>query len=208
MRKAEVCGEGPYPEGEEAEDHCCWLNLPLHVQFANIADVVTNLRRHSGSRSASATLAIRRSSYGAVRRFLTDRCNLAATLTDDDMDLLWGRSRAAASAEQAQRVSQALDAAEAFFLRLAGGNETAEGSSDHGPQLLPPGFENDFIGYRSSALQEYIRSSCSKLRGALAVQSLATGDLDSGTEMMKLWLNGGDAGLKSLGALINAGFKE
>jgi len=93
-----------------------------------------------------------------------------------------------------------------FFLRLAGGSETAEGSKDHGPQLLPPGFANDFIDYRSSALQEYIRSSCSKLRGALAVQSLATGDLDSGTEMMKLWLNGGDAGLKSLGALINAGF--
>jgi len=121
MRKAEVCGDDPYPEGEEAEDHCCWLGLPLHVQFANIADVVTNLRRHSGSRSASAALAIRRSSYGAVRRFLLDRCNLVTSLTDDDMDLLWGRSRAAASAEQAQRVSQALDAAEAFFSQAGRG---------------------------------------------------------------------------------------
>ena len=25
---------GPYPLGEEAEDHCCWLGLPLDLQLA------------------------------------------------------------------------------------------------------------------------------------------------------------------------------
>jgi len=49
---------GPYPEGEEAEDHCCWLGLPLHVQLANLGDVMGYLRRHPDSRTSSAAKGI------------------------------------------------------------------------------------------------------------------------------------------------------
>lgn len=190
--------DGPYPEGEEAEDHCCWLGLPLSVQIANIADVVTYIRRHPGSRSAGAAAALRRSSHGALRRFLGAHCGEAAgagALTDGDLALLCG-AKDAVSAEGVQRASKALDAAEALFLELAAGTGTE----------YPSGFVDEFLGPRSAAVKEYVRSSCSKLRGAVTVQSLAAGDLSSGAEMMKLWLKGGDAGLKSLGALINAGF--
>eukprot|EP00931_Biecheleriopsis_adriatica_P047570 TRINITY_DN27429_c0_g1_i1.p1 TRINITY_DN27429_c0_g1~~TRINITY_DN27429_c0_g1_i1.p1 ORF type:complete len:775 (-),score=157.19 TRINITY_DN27429_c0_g1_i1:56-2380(-) len=190
---------GPYPEDEEAEDHCCWLSLPLSLQMANIADVVCFLRRHRASRSAAAAAAIQQSSYAAVRRFLAQHCG-QESLTDADIAVLWGKTNAS-SKEQAGRTSQALDALERLFLGMLGG---VGGPDDdcHISQL----FREDFLEPRLSALEEYIRASCSKLRGAVAVQSLASGDVDVGAEMMKQWLKGGDAGLKSLGALINAGY--
>lgn len=193
---------GPYPDGEEAEDHCCWLGLPLDVQVANLADVVGFLRRHAGSRSASAAAAIRGSSYRAVRRFLGAHCDKSVyveELTEDDIAVLWGCG-SASSAEQAQRLSRALDAMEKLFVGLLAP------TCGSGEKPLPQSFYADFVEQRAAALQEYVRASCNKLRGLLTVQSLAAGDLSSGTEMMKMWLKGGDAGLKSLAALVNAGF--
>lgn len=204
FRRADFPTGGVYPEDEEAEDHCCWLALPLHVHYANVADVVTYLRRHSGSRSASAAAAIKRSSFAGVRRFLARHCvgrdGQADEFTDEDCAVMWG-SQQASSAEQARRVSRALDAMEALFLGLVDGHAEA-GAED----ILGGGFRADFVLARKSALRENISSSCSKLRGMVTVQSLAAGDVDSGVEMMKLLLKGGDGGLKSLGALINAGF--
>merc|ERR1712066_1164863 len=95
--------DGPYPGGEEAEDHCCWLNLPLEINFGNVSDVVTYIRRHQGSRSASAATAIKQSSYGAARRFLATHCDSSDAvneLTDNDIATLWGAD--ASSAEQAR----------------------------------------------------------------------------------------------------------
>ncbi|CAK0859181.1 unnamed protein product, partial [Prorocentrum cordatum] len=208
---------GPYPEGEEAEDHCLWLGLPLHVQVANVGDVVCFLRRHPGSRTACAARAIRRSSFGAA-------APSGAALPGDPLRCgCGGRSaqphgRGAGGAlgrggrlpgggrlgragppalRQAQRLSGALDALEALFVRLAAGTaDAARGDGAPAP-----------ADSRAAALQEYVRASCAKLRGFLAVRSLAAGDLSGGTEMVKLLLrNGGDAGLKSLGALIGAGY--
>merc|ERR1712232_260679 len=197
--------EAMYPEQEEAEDHCCWLRWSSNLHMANIADVVCYLRRHGGGRTARAADAIRRSSYGAVRRFLGLHCMAevdAQQLTDADIALLWG-ANSAESPEQAQRVSAALDAMESFFMRLL----SVTSSSSDAAISEDGGFVQDFIEQRRAALQEYIRSSCSKLRGFVAVQSLAAGDVSSGSEMVRLLLkNGGDGGLKSLGALISAGY--
>merc|ERR1712087_737532 len=102
-------------------------------------------------------------------------------MTNDDIAVLWGAANTA-SAEQAQRLSSVLDAAEALFLRLV--TAPSEGSGS----LWTEEFRSDFVESRTEALREYIRASCGKLRGVLTMQSLATGDLSSGTEMMKLWL--------------------
>lgn len=198
-------GEGIYPEQEEAEDHCCWLNFSSRLHMANIADVVGYLRRHGDGRTAVAADAIRRSSYGAVRRFLGLHCMAEADareLTDSDVALLWGVS-SAESPEQAQRVSAALDGMESYFLRLL----SVTSSSADGTVSEEDSFAQHFVEQRRAALQEYIQSSCSKLRGFVAVQSLAAGDVDSGAEMVKMLLkSGGDGGLKSLAALISAGY--
>ncbi|CAE8598597.1 unnamed protein product [Polarella glacialis] len=191
---------GPYPEDEEAEDHCCWLQLPLSIQMANLADVVCFLGRHPGSRTSAAAAAIQKSSYVAVRQFLAQYCG-QDKLTDEDIAILWGKADPK-SAEQAQRTSQALDAVEQLFLRML--QESSDSESSAG---ATPGHWEDFLASRAVALEDYVRTSCSKLRGLLTVQSLAAGDIDVGSEMMKQWLKGGDAGLKSLGALINAGFQ-
>lgn len=190
LRRSDFAKVELYPE-EEAEDHCCWLGLPLGTQFANTADVVCYLRRHPGSRSNSSSAAITLSSYRAVRRFLSSHCDIV-DCTDDDVGVLWG-TYDPTSASQAQRVSRVLDTLEELFLRLLGDG------------ILSQPFIADFVGDRRSALQDYFRSSCSKLRGALAMQSLARGDVSSGAEMMKLWLSSSTAP-KSLGALIGAGF--
>ena len=144
-----------------------------------------------GSRSNSSSAAITHSSYRAVRRFLSSHCDIV-DCTDDDVGVLWG-TYDPTSASQAQRVSRVLDTLEELFLRLLGDG------------ILSQPFIADFVGDRRSALQDYFRSSCSKLRGALAMQSLARGDVSSGAEMMKLWLSSSTAP-KSLGALIGAGF--
>lgn len=188
--------DGPYPEDEEAEDHCCWLSMPLRVQIANIADVVCHIRRHSNSRTASAAEKLLQSSYGAVRAFLKREC-AGAQLTDADVAVLWGREGAATST-QAAAVSHALGLLQNWFTQIL--------HADLSREQLPSGFREDFVKNRMAALEEYVKSSCNKLKGSLAVQSLASGDVDVGAEMMKQWLKGGDAGLKSLGALIQAGY--
>lgn len=197
--------ESMYPEREEAEDHCCWLRWSSQLHMANIADVVGYVRRHGNGRTARAADAIRKSSYGGVRRFLGSHCMAemdAQQLTDADMALLWGVS-SAESPEQTQRVSAALDAMEGYFMRLLSVTSSSSGLAMSEQDT----FVQHFLEHRRAALQEYIQSSCSKLRGFVAVQSLAAGDLSSGTEMVKLLLkNGGDGGLKSLGALISAGY--
>ncbi|CAE7183218.1 pgtA, partial [Symbiodinium pilosum] len=190
--------EGPYPENEEAEDHCCWLSMPLDVQIANIADVVCHIRRHSESRSATAAHRLRQSSYGAVRAFLKREC-AEDNLTDSDIAVLWG-SKGASTPAQATAVSHALDSLQGWFNRIL--------HPQLGRDLLPGAFRSDFLDSRTAALEEYVKASCNKLRGTLAVQSLASGEVDVGAAMMKQWLKGGDAGLKSLGALIQAGYNS
>ncbi|CAJ1373656.1 unnamed protein product [Effrenium voratum] len=196
MRRS-VAEVAQYPE-QEAEDHWFWLSLPLHIQMANIADVVCYIRRHSNSRTAQAAASLRQSSYAAVCRFLCE--NGFSSLSEADVAVLWGKANAE-SAGQVEVVSKALDWMETFFVSLI---KTGT-SSDKQP--LSASFIKDFLGSRSAALEDYVRSSCSKLRGALAVQSLATGEVDVGAAFMKQWLKGGDAGLKSLGALIQSGYK-
>merc|ERR1712137_1378974 len=194
-----VLGEKPiYPEHEEAEDHCCWLDLPFDIQMANIADVLTFLRRHKNSRSACQAEAIRSSSFAGVQRFLLKHCSTLDTInvTTNDIAVLWGHAEPS-SLQQTQRLSAVLDAVEKLFLTKVEGSSFPANNDD--------GFCRDFLDGRVAGLQEYIRSSCGKLRGAMAMQSLATGDVSSGAEMVKQLLNRGH-GVKSLGALISAGF--
>ena len=63
-------GSKIYPEGQAAEDHWCWLSLPLDLHVANLADVVCFLRRHPSSRSSQQAAALQSSSYAAVQSFL------------------------------------------------------------------------------------------------------------------------------------------
>ena len=136
---------GPYPEDEEAEDHCCWLAMPLTVQIANIADVVCHIRRHSHSRTASAAKKLLQSSYFAVRAFLKREC-AEDQLTDADVAVLWGREGAATST-QAAAVSHALGLLQNWFTQIL--------HADTSPELLPSGFREDFLKNRLSALEEY-----------------------------------------------------
>ena len=79
----------PYPEQVEAEDHWCWLKQPMTLHLANLADAVTFLRRHSGQRSASHALALRRSSMQAVRSFVAR--HQGPELGLEHVEVLWGR---------------------------------------------------------------------------------------------------------------------
>lgn len=205
FRKADF-SSGPYPLGEEAEDHCCWLSLPFNVQLANQSDIVCYLRRHPGSRSSAASASLRRSSHGGVHRAFEQHFG-TRDLQIDDIAILWGSGNVS-SAEQARRLSAALDDAGRFFANFV------KGHCLRGGTMMTTGsdFHQDFVGARADALIEYIRAACNKLRGLFAVQSLADGDVSSGAEMMKLWLDSGAGGsdpsaaLKSLGALVGAGF--
>ena len=147
---------GPYPEGKEAEDHCCWLSMPLQVQFANIADVVCHIRRHRDSRSSTAAGKLLKSSYAAVRAFLQRECD-ESNLTDAEVAVLWGREKAAAST-QAAAVSHALDLLEGWFTSIL---------RAPGREPLPPGFRKDFVDTRAGALEEYVSWLSSSWRGPL-----------------------------------------
>lgn len=141
-------GQGPYPEGKEAEDHWCWLSLPLDVHFANLADVACYIRRHPSSRSSKAAAALQRSSFDAVSAFL-QRHGFADGLREEDVKVLWGKANAV-SAEQADRVSKALDWLEKFFVSMIQSGGATDGV------VYSPDFEEDFLGLRKTALEDYV----------------------------------------------------
>ena len=131
----------PYPEGHAAEDHWCWLSLPLEIPLANLADVLCYLRRHPSSVSSMSAVALETSSFGAVQAFLKREVDMELSL--EDVKILWGKGNAE-SPQQVDRVSKALDALEGLFLKLVTGDVMFEG------------FQEDFLRSRQTALEDYV----------------------------------------------------
>ena len=143
---------GPYPEGKEAEDHWCWLSLPLDCHLANLADVLCYIRRHPSSRSSKVAAALEGSSFEAILAFLR-RHGYTDVLREEDVKVLWGKDNAD-SAEQVERVSKALDWLEKFFVTMIKSSGAAQGVS------FPAEFEEDFLGLRRPAIEDYV--TCQK----------------------------------------------
>ena len=63
----------------------CWLSLALELPIANLADVLSFLRRHRGSRSSQAAEALQNSSFQAVQSFLR---SFQLELKEEDVKVL------------------------------------------------------------------------------------------------------------------------
>eukprot|EP00928_Gymnodinium_smaydae_P043679 TRINITY_DN29221_c0_g1_i1.p1 TRINITY_DN29221_c0_g1~~TRINITY_DN29221_c0_g1_i1.p1 ORF type:complete len:744 (-),score=167.83 TRINITY_DN29221_c0_g1_i1:17-2218(-) len=186
MRRSLVEDFGPrlYPEGVEAEDHACWLRLARRgVQFANVPDTVTLIRRHPGSRSAQHARALKISSQSEVARFLAElnaeRGKSNEAVLPEDVAALWG-DKLPKTREDAERAVRVLEAA---------------------LECIPasPGAERRFC-----------EDDCRRRKAALTCSCLASGDVDVGSALIQGLLaskTAGGAAPKSLGELLGAGLR-